>query len=143
MQDWYNVNRNFVIIGFYYFLFSQQFAKQYIHTIFWLRQFTPNSPKVGGRKLAMEGAITRSYEGPYCSLPYAPLDPQSTHHHLLGNHERQPKSLSVGVVTSTCKRIQARIGRVDWKGMCGPKRGRSLCRQDFPNAPMYIDPAIL
>ena len=68
---------------------------------------------MGGSKLVMEGAITRSYERPHCSLPYALLDPQSTHHHLLGNHERQPKSLSVEVVTSTCKRIQARIGRVE------------------------------
>ena len=50
-----------------------------------------------GSKLVLEGAITRSYERPRCSLPYAPLDPQSTHHHLLRNRERQPKSLSVGV----------------------------------------------
>ena len=27
--------------------------------------------------------------------------------------------------------------------MCRPKRGGSLCRQDFPNAPMYVEPAIL
>ena len=64
---------------------------------------------MGGSKLVIEGDITRSYERPRCSLPYAPLDPQSTHHQLL---ERQPKSLSVGVFTSTCNRIQARIGRV-------------------------------
>ena len=68
---------------------------------------------MGGSRLVMEGAISRSYyERPHCSLPYAPLDPQSTHHNLLGNHERLPESLSVGVVTSTCKRIYARIGRV-------------------------------
>ena len=45
---------------------------------------------MGGSKLVMEGAtITGSYERLHCPLPYAPLDPQSTHHHLLGNHEQQ------------------------------------------------------
>ena len=65
IQDWYNVNRNFVIIGCYYFLLSQQLAWQYLHTILCLRQFTPNSENVIIMALKMPRVGNAGYSSRY------------------------------------------------------------------------------